>query len=164
MRNQGIRLLVVDGLKESNGNKGQETWNHAEGSRVADKLFCVMGFTLRTPPPVIGRGVYVNGIEDALMTFSQTMIYNANPVSSVRSSSLQHVTGWDTLNWRHGKIPEWQFGESYGASVTRPEIILNWQAMLVPSTRVQEASHNTKVLVRKILERTETERAISRTH
>ena len=164
MRNQGIRLLVVDGLNEVNGNKGQEVWNRTDGSRTADKLFCVMGFTLRSPPPVIGRGVYVEGVDDALLTFSQTMIYNANPISTTRSSDLQHVTGWDTLNWNHGKIPEWRFGENYGAAVPRPGIALNWQAMLVPTTRVNEASQNTHGLVQRILKRTETERAISRTH
>jgi len=164
MRDRGIRLLVVDGLSEANGNKGQEMWNHADGSRTADRLFCVMGFTLRSPPPVIGRGVYVDGVEDALLTFSQTMTYNANPVSPTSSSGLQHLTGWDTLNWKHGQIPEWRFGESYGAGISRPEIQINWQAMLVPSTRVNEASQNTQGLVQRVLRRTETERAISRTH
>lgn len=164
MRQQGIRLLVVDGLNEANGNKGQEVWNYTNGSRTADKLFCVMGFTLRSPPPVIGRGVYVDGVNDAMLTFSQTMTYNANPTAASRSSSLQHVTGWDTLNWKHGQIPEWRFGESYGAAVDRPEIQLNWQAMLVPATRVQEASQNTHGIVQRVLERTETQRAISRTH
>ncbi len=164
MRGQGIRLLVVDGLDEVRGNKGQEIWNHANGSRTTDKWFCVMGFTLRSPSPVIGRGVYVDGIEDALLTFAQSMTYNANPTSATRSSSLQHVTGWDTLNWKHGQIPEWRFGENYRAAVSRPGIQVNWQAMLVPSTRVNEASQNTQGLVQRVLGRTETERAISRTH
>lgn len=164
MRDQGICLLVVDGLNEVSGDKGKEEWNHKDGSRTADTLFCVMGFTLREAPPVIGRGVYADGVEDALLTFSQTMTYNANPVSAERSSNLQRVTGWDTLNWKHGQVPEWRFGERYGAGVSRPEIQLNWQAMLVPSTRVNEASQNTRGLVQRVLNRTETERAISRTH
>jgi hypothetical protein len=164
MEKQGIRLLIVDGLKDVDGNKGREIWNRADGSRAADQLFCLMGFTLRSPPPVIGRGIYVNGIEDALLTFSQAMIYNANPTSDKSSSGLQHRTGWDTLNWRHGTIPEWRFGENYRANVPRPQIELNWQAMLVPTTRLNEASLETRGLVRRVLGRTETERAISRTH
>lgn len=166
---QGIHLLVIDDHTILSGNKGQEPWTRSRGSRRADELFSVIGFTQREPPPIIGQGVYVKGVDQRLVTFAQGMIYNANPVeiAGAGGRNWQVETGWDTLNWIHGKIPEWHFGASFRAAVSfreHPRIQLNWQGMLVPSTRIDDAGQWQRGALGGVLEATETGLTRARTH
>lgn len=166
---QGIHLLVMDDHTIHNGQKGSEEWTREDGSRRADELFAVIGFAQRAPPPMIGPGIYVSGVRDRLVTFAQAMIYNANSVqtSDGNSGQWQSVTGWDTLNWVHGRIPEWQYGRSFGRAAgfdKHPKVRLNWQSLLVPTTRLSESVPWQRGAMGQVLDRTEVGLPISRMH
>ena len=166
-KQQGILLLVMNDHTIHRGFKGNEDWTKTEGSRRADELFSVVGFTQRTPPSIIGKGIYLDGVKDRLVTFAQSMIYNANPVERPGNHDWQAVTGWDTLNWVGGQTPQWKYGSSFGAATSfrhHPKIRLNWQNLLVPSTRIAEAVRWQQGPLGRVLERTETQLPVARTH
>jgi hypothetical protein len=172
---QGIRLLVLKGLARVEMNKGQESWSRKGGSREADRLFGILGFAHRPAPPLAAPGWFEAVNADGIACYAQTMIYNANTARESRSELLQAEAPWDTLNWHRVRVPEWRMGQDpnpsgntlaswYSARAPRPEIRLNWQSMLVPSTRVAEAVLWQRGALGRILRRTAVETPLSRTH
>lgn len=125
---RGYRLYVIEDLNVSQVDKGQEPWTKLSGSLRAEELFCHIGLARREPPHVWATPFFRQGNPDGVVTFAQSMIYNANPQEPQRRHpGKQPVAGWDTLNWA-GDAVEWK------ATPTRnpptPGIKLNWQARL----------------------------------
>ena len=173
--NKKINLLVMKGLVKAKMEKGQEDWTTSEGSRRADRLFCVMGFADREAPSMTAPSFFDTVNKDGMVCFAQGMFYNANPQKPRSSQDKQTEIGWDTLNWLGREVPEWQGGEDpepdgntsvsyFSNRAPEPVIQLNWQSMLVPSTRIAESVLWQTDRLGRILDRTTVDRPISRTH
>jgi hypothetical protein len=71
------------------------------------------------------------------------MVYNANPQRNSTPNGFQPQIGWDTLNWENavrefpGLRPN---DDSYPVpdNVVEPRVRINWQAKLVPVSRLNE--------------------------
>lgn len=172
---QGVNLLILKGLTEVQMEKGKESWNFANGSREADRLFCLMGFAHRQEPPMTAPAFFDPVNSAGVACFAQAMTYNANPQKKAVSPVRQAEAGWDTLNWVGGTMPEWRLGADpnpkgktpvgyFAARSPEPRIRVNWQTMLVPATRVAESVRWQRSSLGDIMRRTEVSRAISRTH
>ncbi|MEN9556827.1 MAG: hypothetical protein RLZZ232_3113 [Planctomycetota bacterium] len=172
---QGIRLLVLKGLAQVEMNKGKESWARKSGSREADRHFGIMGFAHRPAPPLAAPGWFDSVNADGVACYAQTMIYNANSARESKSELLQAEAPWDTLNWHRVRVPEWRAGQDpnpsedtlssrYARFAPRPEIHVNWQSMLVPSTRVAESVLWQRGALGRIMRKTAVEAPLSRTH
>jgi hypothetical protein len=138
----GVRPFVVKGWGPGLPKKGEEAWTKAEGSRRADELFGTVAFASRPALPLTSAAIFRRTNPDGLTAFAQAMVYNGNPQSPGGPADLQPQVGWDTLNWanRVKEFPGDRPGDdSYPVpSVERPRIKLNWQAKLVPVSRLNE--------------------------
>jgi hypothetical protein len=142
-KDHSVRLYIVEGWTPDGTAKGRETWTRADGSREADKLFCVLGFAHRPAPTVTSFGIFRQANPHGTAAYAQGMAYNANPQSPGGSSAYQPQVGWDTLNWdnRVREFPgERPRDDSYPVpTVEEPRVRVNWQAKLVPTTRLAES-------------------------
>jgi hypothetical protein len=192
MKLLGVNLYVMQDLyTPANGygaisDKGYEPWTTAAGSKRADQLFCLMAIARRDPAPVTKISVFRPSNPGGIVTYSQAMIYNANPqkppllwwqVPPAAQNSVQNwlaplpasvvgfnqvlplmtagwdkltaiwdqpTVGWDTLNWAN-QVPE---ASNFVLPDPRellfmsplPQVRLNWQAKLVPTTRLSESA------------------------
>jgi hypothetical protein len=140
-----LNLYVLNDLDVQNSDKGQEPWTRADGSRRADELFCYVGFAHRPAAPlIITPWIFRQPNPDGYVTYAQAMIYNANPQTGAVDAKTQPVVGWDTLNWSN-QVPEYSDDEPQPPDyptdpLPEPQIKLNWQAKLVPTTRLQDAA------------------------
>lgn len=125
--------------------KGREPW--AADWQVAEPLFTNMGFVYRPPPDRWARGYFRTTHPNGTLTFAQAAVYNANaqqpgrvPRRSAEGQPLfQPEVGWDTLNWASpvetSRALEWPF---FFLGKESPQVKLNWQAKLVPVSRLDE--------------------------
>jgi hypothetical protein len=137
-------------------HKGEEPWT--TDSRLADQLFTVVGLAHRQPPTVISPGAFGQPNPQGLVAYAQAILYNANAQSSQDTGRKQRDVGWDTLNWRPPTASNntWEYPPHYaddGGGQGRPEIKINWQAKLVPVTRLQEAANGVSAPYRPVLQR-----------
>jgi hypothetical protein len=123
-------LQVLTECDITKQEKGSEPWTKQSGSRRADELFCVLAFARRVPFR-IASSLYDQPNQDGIVAFAQAMAYNANPQIGPSGGGRQPRVGWDTLNWDN------QVAE-FPRSGPKPKIKLNWQAKLVPGTRIDE--------------------------
>lgn len=144
LRDQGTQLYILKDLKLNSSDKTHELWmnNNAE----AEKLFTLMGFAHRSAPPLFSNGIFHQENPNGFVCYAQAMFYNANPQdpNSTGDSDWQPVAGWDTLNWQN-RVPEYRSvhsGDGCGdpPNVPLPQIQLNWQCKLIPTTRLTEAT------------------------
>jgi hypothetical protein len=145
-KQQGVNLYILQDLDLDKIDKGQERWTQAVGSRDADRLFGTLGFALRKKPRVAAYGIFRQANPDGMAAYAQGMIYNANPqAKKPPQKGWQPQVGWDTLNWR-GRVPDHGGPQPANPNpnqrpprITEPRIRLNWQAKLVPATRLPDA-------------------------
>jgi hypothetical protein len=144
-KDRNLQLLVMKKTKLDADDKGKESWTKKDGSREADSLFSTIGFALEDSPKY-STSFFRNPTKDGIFAYSQAMVYNANPQKGKVSGSQQPVLGWDTLNWdtQASPIPEWvkdQYPPTCPVvNVPEPRIKLNWQAKLVPTSRLTQAA------------------------
>jgi len=156
-----VNLLVIRELKQDGSDKGKESWAREGGSGTADQLFGTMAFAHRPKSEIASFGYYRQPNPDGFLAFAQTMIYNANPQKPDESRrGFQKRVGWDTLNWSVD-VPEYPGPGGGGETcpiptgVPEPRIKLNWQAKLVPTTRLPESMlWQREPAVKSILKRT----------
>ncbi|MBL8796412.1 MAG: Tad domain-containing protein, partial [Planctomycetia bacterium] len=137
--------------------KGEEPWT--TDSRLADKLFTLVGLTHRAPPTVISPGVFGQPNPQGLVAYAQAILYNANRQDWPSTPSRhQRIVGWDTLNWETPypannpmEYPP-NYTDDWGGQ-GQPRIKLNWQAKLVPVTRLREAADGVSAPYRPVLQR-----------
>ncbi len=162
----GTKLFAIKDLEVAGPDKGEEPWTKKAGSRRADELFAIVGLAHQPAPTVYGYPLFRQYQPDGLVAQSQAMIYNASPQDHPRKAKWQPVVGWDTLAWNVA-VPEYEFGKDYAnfRKVTeQPRMKLNWQAKLVPTTRLGDAAGTQTEPVNRVLERTKTDTALSNTH
>ena len=134
-RGKKILLPVVKGLNDvpDGVSKGREKWNDWGKKRTSsveiDRLFCHMAYAKRKSPKVATDSIFRQENPNGIVSFSQSMVYNANEKRQLKRSQQPRVT-WDTLNW-NGPVAE--FKSNRGSALT-PTIKLNWQAKLTPVT------------------------------
>lgn len=134
------RLYVLDDVKGD--RKKEAPW--INDTSAAERAFTVVGFAHKGPPYRWNRKLLPPVNEKGVVTFAQAMVYNANPRKpDPDDTNYQPVTGWDTLNWdNEGGDPaaaatvEWP----HFKRTESPRVKLNWQAKLVPVSRLGEAS------------------------
>lgn len=176
---KGIQLYVLKDYVPK--QKGTERWARSSGSQRADELFCLTGFGLRDAPRRFAPTIYRSENDDGIMAFAQGMVYNANAqMPSAGLGPAQADVGWDTLNWR-SRVPEidsaetigeykkgnwdrWSFGTVAKNHFVRPEIRLNWQAKLVPVSKLQHLGDTPSGRIGKIIKRLESSESQFRTH
>lgn len=139
---KNVRLYVMDGPFQEL-NKGSELWTR--NSREADRRFCVVGFAHRDPPKWIASRMLDSPASKGIATYAQAMFYNANRQNPNGSppQGIQPEIGWDTLNWF--SPVERSYAHEHGEGIedeNRPRIRINWQAKLVPVTRLRDAVGN----------------------
>lgn len=143
----GVRPLVVKGWKpNANPTKGKEDWTKESGSRKADELFCTVAFAHREKIPLTSERIFRQPNPDGIVCFSQAMCYNANPQRTSWPQGFQPQIGWDTLNWINevrefpGLRPN---DDTYPVprGVIEPKFRVNWQAKLVPVSRLNEPAY-----------------------
>jgi hypothetical protein len=160
------RLFVLKDLEVAGADKGEERWTRKAGSRRADELFAVIGFAHQDAPEIMGAPLIRPYQPDGMAAHAQVLVYNANPQDRPRRKKWQPVVGWDTLNWDNA-VPEYEFGEPYGCDREireQPRIKLNWQAKLVPTTRLADAVGTQDAELNRILERTTADRPLATIH
>jgi hypothetical protein len=139
----GLNLPILRGVDLESSDKGQESWTRADDSATAGRLFCVLAFArhaaLRRATPVVFRQTNPDG----LVGYAQAMIYNANPQRPNPGGGMQPCVGFDTLNWLE-PVLDYSNPPDDGSNrpipfVPEPLVRINWQAKLVPTTRLGEA-------------------------
>ncbi|HEY7314768.1 MAG TPA: hypothetical protein VH643_35800 [Gemmataceae bacterium] len=157
-QDKGIKLYVMSNPDPQGRGKTFEPWTFADqpsgdkggykGSKLADRMFCVVGLAHRRAPDAFGRNIFrYQENPDGMVCFAQAMLYNANPQKrGSGDKNWQPTVGWDTLNW-NGPVPEYPgpvpAGDNTPTPTTpQPLIRLNWQSKLVPTTseRLTEAA------------------------
>ena len=155
------------------GHKGEEPWTKRGGSRLAERRFMLMGFAHRPAPSMTSPAIYKQPNRDGLVAYAQAMLYNANEQTLVAPGGYQPQVGWDTLNWKYPVDQSGAYEFDHGSasagslwppplpfvgqgSAPNPVIMLNWQAKLVPVTRLREAtgSGNLPAKIQRVLGRT----------
>jgi hypothetical protein len=160
------KLFVLRDLDVAGTDKGREPWTRPNGSARADELFALVGFAHERTPAVIAFPRLPQTQTNGLAAFAQVLMYNANPQERERIPDWQPTVGWDTLNWAND-VPEYSFGERYGSDRELrepPRIKLNWQAKLVPTTRLSAAAEALDGPLGQILQRTATDTTLANTH
>jgi hypothetical protein len=134
----------------------------------------VVGFAHRTAPKPFSSALYKQPNPDGILAYAQATIYNANEQSTSSPSDFQPQVGWDTLNWKYpvDQSGAYEFdrgnqrdsGGSWLQSLNflqpsssrNPVITLNWQAKLVPVTRLGAARNAIGMPgpIRQVLSRT----------
>jgi hypothetical protein len=167
LNDKHIYLYVMSNPDPQGQGKTFEPWTYADqpngdtggraGSKMADRMFCVVGMAHRPAPPVASPFVGTSALfrqENAggMACYAQAMFYNANPqIRNSGTQDLQPIAGWDTLNWgvdnqnQPVRVPEYPGpvppGDDTPTPTTpQPIIRLNWQSKLVPTTRLVEAT------------------------
>jgi hypothetical protein len=184
-QDKGINLYVMSNPDPQGRRKTFEPWTFAdtpsgdtggrEGSKMADRMFSVVGLAQRRAPDVMGRGIFrYQENPDGMVCYAQAMVYNANPqVRGSGDDNWQPTAGWDTLNWA-GPAPEYPGPVPDGdpaptPTTPQPLIRLNWQSKLVPtsSERLTEATAAALLqggAIPKVLWRTQVWGESARTH
>ncbi len=125
-KDRGFRLYV---LEEMNGDrvrtdKGTESWRKRSQSKLADEMFCVVGFARKEAPPANTHLAFLPRTNSApIAAMAQAMQYNGlrpklwqpgfyDKISFLIDRRPQPVQGWDTLNWSEGAT-EWKNGKPY---------------------------------------------------
>lgn len=143
-----LNFQVID-PKGSTDDKGFEPWT--KDSHVADPLFTLVGFSHHKVPAKFGSR-FNQPNSSGIVAYAQGMIYNANPQQDPHQtppapdSDFQPLVGWDTLNW----LPPTNNSAALEFATVvkkkkiykhlRPQIQVNWQAKLVPVTRLNPAN------------------------
>jgi hypothetical protein len=168
----GFKVYVLQGLDLNGQGKTSEPWTYAANSQRAEQMFSVVGLAHRSPPPVVGRGIFRQENPQGMMCYAQAMIYNANPQKrGSGNGDWQATAGWDTLNWA-GPAPEFPGplppGDDTPTPTTpQPLTQLNWQVKLIPTTRLGEAmlwQWEQPKVIRDALGRANPALSLSRTH
>jgi hypothetical protein len=144
LRREDVRLYVLPGWEPGRREKGTEDWTRADGSRQADELFCAVGFAHRPAARVTSFRIFRQANPDGMVAYAQGMAYGANPQTPNPGRQQQPRLGWDTLQWA-SPVREFDGGTDEGGyfnipDAPEPRIGLNWQAKLVPTTRLVEAA------------------------
>ncbi|MBC8115466.1 MAG: hypothetical protein H7062_13865 [Candidatus Saccharimonas sp.] len=172
----GVNLLVLDDYQPISMEKGTEPWTRADGSRLCDERFAVVGFAYRSAPLRMGPAYFQNVNRDGIAAFAQAMAYNANPQRpESHPAGIQVEVGWDTLNWLGADVPEWELGNDpnpggdtrvsyFRQRAPLPRIALNWQTLLTPTTRIEAAAESQAGPLGIILQRTSVDLPLARTH
>lgn len=136
---RSVNLYIVKDLDLAGSDKGYEPWTHR--SDRADQRFCVIGFAHRQAPAVMGTGFFQQQNPDGIVAYAQAITYNANPQYGPGDGTLQARVGWDTLNWVSPVLEyKMQPGNTSDEPSDQPQIRVNWQAKLVPVTRLLKKS------------------------
>jgi hypothetical protein len=169
MKDNGVHLYVMSSPDPQGRGKTYEPWTFVGGSAQVDQMFCLVGMAHR-PAPAVATGFFFRQENpDGMVCFAQAMFYNANPQQrGSGNNDWQPTAGWDTLNWA-GPAPEYPGPVPQGdptptPTTPQPLIRLNWQAKLVPTTRLTEASLFQSGSIRNVLWRTNTAGPMSKTH
>ena len=115
--------------------KGFENWT--TNSRQADRRFAVLGFARRPPYRPYGAPALSVQNPAGRVAYAQALVYNANSQRPDAGPPLyQREVGWDTLNWQPPVMESFAYEFPAGENGTPgcPQILLNWQAKLVPVT------------------------------
>ena len=139
-RDRKFKLYVLKGLNVPRVDKTAESWKRADQSKLADQLFCTLGFARqRKPPKIFADPFYRQTNPDGVVCFAQAMIYNANepehPEGSDGDGSDQPKVGWDTLGWTDGAIEHSTYFGAFWPFGADPRFNLGWKAKLVPVTQ-----------------------------
>lgn len=139
-----VRPYILQGWEPGGIEKGNEVWTRADGSRKADTLFATLGFAHRGPTRVTSFGIFRQPNPDGILAYSQGMVYGGNRQTGGSPPGFQPRVGWDTLQWDND-VRDWPGQrpvdlETYPVPyVPEPRVKVNWQAKLVPTTRLHEA-------------------------
>lgn len=137
----GSPLYVIAGLDPL--RKGEEPWT--KDGREADKKFSTIGFAYRPSPKRWSAPLFPESNPGGTVTYGQAIMYNANAQHPGNRYPFQPEIGWDTLNWKppvnQSRAAEWP---AFSMSSRCPQIQLNWQAKLVPASRLPEAVREVK--------------------
>jgi hypothetical protein len=164
-RERGVNLHIMRDLDLAQSDKGEEVWTTRAGSRRADRLFSVVGFARRDAPDMFGPGIYERENRDGILGYAQAMVYNANPQHGPSGQGLQPEIGWDTLNWVSPVLEHNSHGgNSSDSPAAQPQILLNWQAKLVPVTRLNESAVVLEGRFRQVVRRLVPQDELFRTH
>ena len=130
MARNGVALYVLVGTNLP--QKGRERWT--VDTDQADSLFAIVGWATDAPRSMVAQGVFRQSHPDGHATFSQALFYNANRQEAGETGDRQAIVGWDTLNWNTagGRSSPPEFNDRFSNSEGRPEVMLNWQSLLVP--------------------------------
>jgi hypothetical protein len=183
LQDKNLNLYVMSNPDPNGRGKTYEPWTYGDrnGSRKADQMFTVVGLAHRPAPrvasPVVsGGGIFRQENPDGMVCYAQAMFYNANPQQrGSGDANSQPTAGWDTLNWDtlhiDGPVPEYPgpvpSGDDTPTPTTpQPRVLLNWQAKLVPTTRLPEATVFQTGPIGRVLWRTifTSETPLARTH
>jgi hypothetical protein len=159
------RLYILKDLKIDGKDKGQEEWTTKEGSALADERFCLLGFAHQPAPVVVGYPIFRQTQPDGISAVAQAMVYNANPQTNPRKAKWQPRVAWDTLAWVND-VPEYEFGldfKNYDKVKEQPRMQPNWQAKLVPVTRLADATDSQTGELNAILGRLKTDGSLANT-
>ncbi|MBL9094355.1 MAG: hypothetical protein JNL96_24250 [Planctomycetaceae bacterium] len=151
-----LAMYVMQDAPQS--GKGLETWT--KNNEQAEQLFTQIAFVQKPGKAPIAPVIFGSAPEDGLVAYSQAIFYNANnqsiPANKNVVGRLQPELGWDTLNWTPGggsRAFEFLQGDEASMRITpppipfimfnkaqeHPQVRLNWQAKLTPTTRYGEA-------------------------
>jgi len=144
-KERNLHLLIMKETKLDNADKGKENWTTKNGSSRAEELFSSIGVALQQSPRY-SSSFYRNPTRDGIFAYAQAMVYNANPQTGKTTGGSQKELGWDTLNWdqKTALVSEWH-KDQYPPTcpvvdVPEPRVKLNWQAKLVPTSRLTRAA------------------------
>jgi hypothetical protein len=138
----GFAMYVMTRPGES---KGHEPWT--SDSRLADRKFTVVGFAHRPAKTLMSSSVFGTPNSDGIVACAQAIVYNANRQNPGNGPpTFQPEVGWDTLNWQPPVMSSgaYEFAKTE-ESTTCPRYLVNWQAKLVPVSRLGEAARSGEV-------------------
>lgn len=176
----GVNLYILNGMDSDGSGKTFESWTRE--SEEAEQMFTLVGLAHRSAPGLASSGIFrFQGNPDGIACYAQAMFYNANPqVRGSGDGTWQPTAGWDTLNWDTwsqplnrqvapefpGPMPQVNGTDTPTATPPQPLIRLNWQAKLVPTTRLGEATLGQipGTPLSNLLRQTDSSLSLSRTH
>jgi hypothetical protein len=153
LRKKGNYMYVL--TFSTQDGKGKERWTKADGSHTADQLFAVTAVVSRPTKTLAVPYVFGQANTDGLVAYAQAMAYNANGQHPGHGpGTYQPEIGWNTLNWKSPVESSAAFAYGQGGTsgnfgdlatlftapqnLPHPQIMLNWQAKLMPVTRLHE--------------------------
>lgn len=140
----GVRPAVIKDWKPTGTpQKGKEEWTKSSGTERADELFSTVAFATRPAQQITSVRIYRQPNPGGLSAYAQGIVYNANSQQTTWPATVQPRIGWDTLNWINdvqefpGARPT---DDTYPvpSGVVEPRVRVNWQAKLVPVSRLHE--------------------------
>jgi hypothetical protein len=151
-RENGPRLYVLGEIEDPD-RKASAPWFRS--TQASEQTFAVIGFARANKPFIWAPAFFPTTNSGGTVAFAQSLLYNANPRRpSPDNTHYQPVTGWDTLNWDTGTgdpetaaAIEWP----YYKKLHGPRVKLNWQAKLVPVTRLREGTSQLSGEFQKVL-------------